>query len=171
MYGTLAMLLATMGSRPSATACGEVRKGSALRRLRPGVCTARHSAAFALHHSCTLPGHVLCTTVLAACMHTKSGLAALREPVPSLVYRSSALPALAKHNTRSLRAADSCNRPRAGCTLQIQRTVPRAGAGRLAELEAREPLLKVCGVGRWKGCTGRRSGLRGPSHIVPDLLL
>ena len=33
---------------------------------------------------------------------TSKGLGALRLPVPSLVYRSSALPAFAKHNTRSL---------------------------------------------------------------------
>lgn len=35
-------------------------------------------------------------------VHTRSGLATLRLPVPSLLYMSSALPALGKHSTRHL---------------------------------------------------------------------
>ena len=35
-------------------------------------------------------------------MHTRRGLAILRLPVPSLLYMSSALPALGKHSTRHL---------------------------------------------------------------------
>lgn len=35
---------------------------------------------------------------------TSSGLGALRGPVPSFVYMSSALPALGKHSTRHLQS-------------------------------------------------------------------
>ena len=35
-------------------------------------------------------------------VHTRRGLATLRLPVPSLLYMSSALPALGKHSTRHL---------------------------------------------------------------------
>ena len=43
-------------------------------------------------------------------VHTRRGLATLRLPVPSLLYMSSALPALGKHSTRHLHRLHSASR-------------------------------------------------------------
>lgn len=52
MYGVAANVEATTGSSAAAMAWQVVIGGSLARRLRPGGCTAKHSAWLARHHSC-----------------------------------------------------------------------------------------------------------------------
>ena len=52
MYGVLQSWEATTGNTAAAMCRQEVMGCSRMRMLRPGGCTARHSAMFLRHHSC-----------------------------------------------------------------------------------------------------------------------
>ena len=79
-----------------------------------------------IRYCCLLPAAVMARHAASPSALTSSGEGALRTPVPSDVYMSSALPALGKHSTRSLRR-------------QRQRSAGRSTASALPRNVPREP--------------------------------